>query len=89
MVPKNPPNPRVVAKNIIAEHGRLAFQTLIEMLRTNVSGAKIGFIFKVSRQRVSQWRAALGIQRAVFEVHPDIADLVESRPETTTKRTAV
>lgn len=82
------PDPRVVAQNIISEHGRPAFQKLIEMFRDNVSGEKIGFVFKVSRQRVSQWRVILGKQRFIYEVNPEIIDLVEPRPRNT-KRTAV
>jgi hypothetical protein len=69
---------------LIAEHGRAAFQRLIQMFCDNVSGAKIGQEFGVSRQRVSQWRAALGTEQVTYLVRHEIRDLVgpvdEKRP---------
>lgn len=70
-------DPRTVAGNIIAEHGAPAFKKLIDMFRANESGTKIGFVFEVSRQRVHQWKLALGSETTTYEVHREVSDLVE------------
>jgi hypothetical protein len=82
------PDPRTVAENIITEYGKSAFHKLIDMFRENESGTKIGYAFGVSRQRVNQWKVALGEELITYSVHPEIADLVERRPRST-RRTAV
>lgn len=89
MTTRKSPDPRTVATNLIAEHGRAGFQRLIDMFRDGESGTKIGYAFGVSRQRVSQWKAALGKEFTTFEVHPDIRDLVDQEDPQGTKRTLV
>lgn len=76
------PKSRVVAKNIIRMHGKLAFRKLIELFDTGLSGEKIGELFGVTRQRVCQWKKLLGTAKVSYRVHPDIVDLV-SRPTRT------
>lgn len=76
------PDPRTVALNLIAEHGKPAFHKLIEMFNDNVSGTKIGKIFGVTRQRVSQWKQALGYTHTTFEVKSEISDLTPSTQAT-------
>lgn len=70
-------NPRTVAYNIIAEHGKDKFQMLIDMFRANESGTKIGTAFGVSRQRVSQWRNTLGKTTVHFDPDPVLEDLID------------
>lgn len=89
VISRKPPNPRTVAQNIISEHGPEAFQKLIDMFRSGESGTKIGRIFGVSRQRVSQWRSTLGVEQVTYLVHPDVQDLVDVRTPRGTRRTAV
>lgn len=86
---KRKPDPRTVALNLISEHGKASFQRLINLFGSGASGTKIGAAFGVSRQRVSQWRAALGIERTSYEVFPEIADLVDQEEPRSTKRTLV
>lgn len=86
---RRPIDPRTIAQNIIAEHGKPAFQKLISMFRANESGTKIGHIFSVSRQRVNQWKAALGTEHVTYVVDPAIEDLVEKKAPRSTRRTAV
>lgn len=89
MSTKKAPDPRTVASNLISEHGRAGFQHLIDMFRSGESGTKIGHVYGVSRQRVSQWKAALGTEIVSFQVHPDIQDLVDRDDPQGTKRTLV
>jgi hypothetical protein len=86
---RRPIAPRTVAQNIIAEHGKPAFQKLIAMFRANESGTKIGHVFSVSRQRINQWKAALGSEHVTYVLDPAIEDLVEKKSPRTTRRTAV
>jgi len=81
--------PKTVANNLITEHGRDGFQRLIDMFRNNESGTKIGQLFGVSRQRVSQWKAALGKELVTFEIHPDIQDLVDQADPKGLNRTLI
>ncbi len=83
------PDPRTVAINLISEHGREGFQQLIELFRSGESGTKIGLIYNVSRQRVSQWKLALGKEIVSFEVHPAISDLVDQEDPKGIERTSV
>ena len=88
MSDKKHAKPRVVANNLIAEHGKAAFNQLIEMFCAGESGTKIGEMFGVSRQRVNQWKAALGIEHISFELHDEIKDLAP-RSKTVARRTLV
>ena len=83
-------DPRVVAENIIADHGEAAFKKLIEMFRGNESGEKIGYVFKVSRQRVHQWKVALGQVRTTYVVYREVSALVDlPKPPRPSRRTVV
>ena len=86
---KRKPDPRTVALNLISEHGAPAFQKLIDLFRKGESGTVIGNAFGVSRQRVSQWRSALGIEHVSYEVFPEISDLVDTEDPNGTQRTLV
>lgn len=76
-MPTRKPDPRTVAYNLISEHGRQRFQLLIDLFRRGESGTKIGQEFGVTRQRVSQWRSALGVETVSYRLHDEIADLAE------------
>jgi len=62
---RKPHNTAKIADNIIAEYGKDKFNELIRALQKGISGEVIGKSFGVTRQRVSQWRSALG--RQLFE----------------------
>lgn len=72
---------KTVAKNLITSHGQVGFQKLIDMFRENVSGTIIGREFNVSRQRVSQWKAALGREITVFETCKEIIEFIDKPVE--------
>ena len=71
-------NPRVLAKYLIETHGDASFRKLIEMFKNGESGTKIGVIFGVTRQRVSQWKASLGTEKVFYSAHADIQDLIDT-----------
>ncbi len=71
-----------VADNIIGKHGKTRFNELIKAFQDGISGEIIGKIFGVSRQRVSQWRQALG--RPTFEPYPDVLKRIPTRQRRTT-----
>ena len=50
------------------------------MFRAGESGTKIGQVYGVTRQRVSQWKNALGYETVTYTVKSDIADLVDPDP---------
>jgi hypothetical protein len=82
-----PPDPSVVARNIIRDHGREKFLSLIELLRENAPGPKIAYAFGISRQRAHQWRMALGKSKLVYELHPQVEQMCA--PRRRSARTAV
>lgn len=86
---RQPTDPRTIAENIISDHGKAGFQTLIEMFRANESGTKIGYVFGVTRQRVNQWKTALGEERVTFVVDPAVEDLLDIPVPRGTRRTAI
>ena len=82
-------DPRTVAENIIRDHGKAAFVKLISLLREGESGTKIGYILGVSRQRINQWKQALGDEQVTYNVHPSVESLLPKRATKGTRRTAV
>jgi hypothetical protein len=66
------PAPRVVAEHIIKKYGRVGFLRLLEMFKNAEPGPLIAAEFKVSRQRVLQWKNILGQERVLYILHPDI-----------------
>jgi len=67
---------KTIAENFIDAHGRPRFLRLIEMFRNNEPGPKIAFEFKVSRQRVHQWKCHLGQERVTFIPWPEIEPFI-------------
>lgn len=65
-----------VAQNLIKSHGISNFLTLIRMFQSNESGSKIAKKFSVSRQRVHQWRKALGITEVTFTPSSEVAEII-------------
>jgi hypothetical protein len=88
-VGRKPADPRVVAENIIAEYGKDGLKKLITMFRSGESGTKIGYVFDVSRQRVHQWKTALGHEQTTYVIHSDIVDLIDLPKPRGTRRTVV
>ena len=61
-----------VADNHIKKYGEDKFRYLLEQFDTNVPGPKIATEFSVTKQRVSQWKRALGECRKTFHLHPEV-----------------
>lgn len=67
-----------VAGNFIANHGRDGLRRLLILFQQGVSGQVIADEFGVSRERVRQWRNAFGRVITHYQVHTDVAALLES-----------
>jgi hypothetical protein len=80
------PDARVVAENIIKKHGMTAFQLLIQLFQDGAPTRKVMKVYAVSRQRVSQWREALGTQVVSFEPSPRIVHLLPRTEPRATRR---
>lgn len=80
LLKRHVPDALVVAKNIIRKYGKAEFQLLIQLFQEGAPTRKVMAAFQVTRQRVSQWRDALGTQTVVYEPDPKLADLLP-RPE--------
>jgi len=78
-----------LANHLIKTYGREAFNELIEMLRSGASGAKISFIFQVSRQCVHQWKHTLGRVVSTYELDPEIEHLAPRVELRTVRRTVI
>ena len=66
-----------VAKNIINRYGIDKLTTLIAKFRSGVPGPEIAKDFGVTRQRVNQWKKALGEEHITFIVFPEVDEMVE------------
>ena len=66
-----------IARNFVDRYGIAAFQDLLAALKDGQSGEAIAARYKVSRERVRQWKNAFGQTVTYYEVHGDIARLLE------------
>ena len=81
---RKPYNTGRIADNIISDYGKDRFNELIKALQKGISGEVIGRSFGISRQRVSQWRSALG--RSRFE---PFSETVKRLPPTMRRSTTL
>jgi hypothetical protein len=65
-----------VAQNLIRTYGMPMFLRLVELFRANESGPVIAAEFKVTRQRVHQWKKVLGQERTIFILDPEVEALM-------------
>lgn len=65
------PAPRIV-RNIIKKYGLKEFNALLKDFETGVSGQITADRMGVSRERVRQWRTALGATVTLYQVHPEV-----------------
>lgn len=71
-----------VARNFINRYGEERLRRLLDALADGESGQAIAEEFDVSRERVRQWKNAFGRVLTMYQVHPEIADVLEhSEPE--------
>lgn len=76
-----------VARHITNFYGRAALSLLLEDLRNQVSLSQIADRMGVSRQRVHQWKKALGYETIAWEPHPEVVEVMngDKRTEETNK----
>ncbi|MEC7988019.1 MAG: hypothetical protein VX278_22820 [Myxococcota bacterium] len=65
-----------IARNFIRSYGKLKFKRLLDALRNGESGQIIANEFKVSRERVRQWKNIFGQIVTYYRVYPDIEPTV-------------
>lgn len=67
-----------VARHIANFYGRAALSCLIEDLQNKVALPQIAKRMNVSRQRVHQWKGALGYETIAWEPHPDTIEVLNA-----------
>lgn len=65
-----------VARNFIDRYGAERFSTLIDMLSEGESGQVIADEFQVSRERVRQWKNTFGQSITLYQMYPEVADIL-------------
>ena len=68
-----------VARNFINRYGEDRFRRLLAALADGESGQTIADEFDVSRERVRQWKNAFGRVLTLYQVHPEIQDVLETQ----------
>ncbi|MCA9569449.1 MAG: hypothetical protein KC656_16490 [Myxococcales bacterium] len=69
-----------VASNFVSRFGVGGLHWLVDALGRGESGQVIADHFDVSRERVRQWKNAFGQVVTLYQVHPEVAALLE-QPE--------
>jgi hypothetical protein len=69
-----------VAKNFVDRYGADKFHRLINLLSSGESGQAIADEFKVSRERVRQWKNTFGRVLTIYQVHPEVQEVLEDQP---------
>jgi len=69
-----------VAQNFVERYGADKFQRLINALSNGESGQAIADEFKVSRERVRQWKNTFGRVLTIYQVHPEVKEVLEDQP---------
>lgn len=69
-----------VAQNFVDRYGADGFQRLINAFSNGESGQAIADEFKVSRERVRQWKNTFGRSLMIYQVHPEVQDVLEDQP---------
>lgn len=75
---KNHPRERV-ARNFIKRYGMTRFREMISAFGENRSGAEIGKMLGVSRERVRQWKNTFGETITFYRQYPETKRLLGDR----------
>lgn len=70
-----------IARNITTRHGEGGLHRLLDGLRAGESGQTIADDLGVSRERVRQWKLALGEEIRTYMIHPEVLRLIGSESE--------
>lgn len=71
-----------VANNFINRFGVDELQWLLDALSRGESGQQIADHFEVSRERVRQWKNTFGQVVTLYQVHPEVASLLDEAEPT-------
>ena len=66
-----------IARNFVKRYGAERFQRLIRGFEGGESGQAIADDFRVSRERVRQWKNAFGQVFTLYQVHPEIQRVLD------------
>lgn len=66
-----------VSRNFIRKRGRQSYRRLIHLLKAQASGAAIATEFGVTRQRIHQWKNALGSTITFYRIFPEIQRIAD------------
>lgn len=66
-----------VARNFVRRYGSHRFARLLQALADGESGQSIADEFHVSRERVRQWKNTFGQVLTLYQVHPEVQQVLE------------
>jgi hypothetical protein len=66
-----------VARNFIQRFGAENLKRLLTLLADGDSGQQIADELEVSRERVRQWKNAFGTVVTIYQVHPDVQQVLD------------
>jgi transposase len=69
------------ARNIVNFYGGASLSRLIEDLRNGVSLTTIAERMNVSRQRVHQWKQALGYEEKTWKPYPGVTEVIDDEEQ--------
>lgn len=61
-----------IARNFVDRYGVDGLERLLDALADGLSGQLIADEFRVSRERVRQWKNAFGHSVTLYQVHPEV-----------------
>lgn len=70
-----------VSRNFIRKRGRQSYRRLIHLLTSQASGSAMAIEFGVTRQRIHQWKNALGSTITFYRVYPEIQRIADAEEE--------
>jgi hypothetical protein len=66
-----------VARNFIQRFGADNLKRLLQLLAEGDSGQQIADELQVSRERVRQWKNTFGTVVTIYQVHPEVQQVLE------------
>jgi len=70
-----------VAQNFIQRFGAARFRSLLQAFAAGESGQRIADQLGVSRERVRQWKNTFGQVVTLYQVHPEVQQVMEDLAE--------
>jgi DNA-directed RNA polymerase sigma subunit (sigma70/sigma32) len=70
-----------IARNITERHGEGGLHRLLDGLRAGESGQSIADDLGVTRERVRQWKLALGKEVRTYLIHPEVINILGAEEE--------